>query len=126
MAKIVRKNDEYLPRGYIYNYEELIDVAHNFNETTGAFSVKKEDDAGIYIFFIRGFRNGGQISMVDQEYDVIAKFPDYDDKGLEFKEVVTVNLSNGSSISLFCDNSDSIKVGQLQDNYSFDFWGWKI
>ena len=109
MAKIVRKNDEYLPRGYIYNYEELIDVAHNFNETTGAFSVKKEDDAGVYIF-LRQELNSYRVIYIGQTESFVDRLDKYFKYHTQYECILRNQFTHVALLPLYTGEKYRLKV----------------
>ena len=117
--------------GVINWYDELIDVADNFNPSTGVFTVgDKDDDSGSYVFLFSARRTEpGSRSYLDQIYiqknglDVYHS-TDNSDNETEINGMVTVNLEKGDEIQL--------KIGQkyttffVANDTPLSFMGYKI
>ena len=94
--------------GVINWYDELIDVADNFNPSTGVFTVgDKDDDSGSYVFLssARITEPGGRYLLLDQisiqknGWDVYHS-TDNSDNETDINGMVTINLGNEDEIQL--------------------------
>ena len=115
-----------LPEGDVTDWTELIDVVNNFDPVAGIFTVDKDEDAGIYMFLVSGYKDGD-----DKVWAEIYKNDEY---GLVIREessgpetmlsgLVTLHLEKGDKVKLYNKNAGSIYVGF---NEPLTLTGYKI
>ena len=121
------RNEYILPVGAINNYEELIDVAGNFNPSSGIFTVGNNiDDSGTYIFFYGGWKNPGHfgvISISKNEEIIQLNMEDDKENTLKISGMFTLKLQSGDQVKLSNEFEDSIDIRTTRP---FTFTGYKI
>ena len=115
--------------GDITDYDELIDVANNFNPSTGVFTVgNQEEDKGTYVFLFSGHKSRyygkkGSIQFHKNGVCVQATSETDDSHDLHIDNIMSINLDKGDQIKLYNYYDASIYVNY---EYPFTFTGFKV
>ena len=116
--------------GYIKDYDDLSDVANNFNPVTEVFTVgNKDEQEGTYIFSYSGYKivNGNVLHIYvhkNEELHALQINSESDwMNSLQINGFVTVYLKKGDIIMLKNYNDKSIWIENIRP---FTFTGHKI
>ena len=120
-------NNYYLPKGWITDFTELIDVNNNFNPVTGAFTLNEDDEEGVYIFAVSAYKipvdgNKGLIAFYKNNKYVRQIFEADTENALTMNIVFALHLQKGDEVRLENFNARSIYSG----SHPFTFTGYKI
>ena len=118
-----------MPGGYITGFVELIDVAGNFNPSTGVFTIgNKVEEQGTYLFLFGGLNLGGpslgKISVLKNGVIVQYIQDNERDNSYQLNGMATLNLVTGDQVKL--SNSLYSDLIDVSYNYPFLFTGYKI
>ena len=114
--------------GDITNFTELIDVNNNFDPVTGKFTIKYDDEEGVYVFHVsghksKGWEKKGMIKAFKNQQKVQEINEEDRDNTLGMNTVFTLHLQKG----------DEVKLGNMYDNSThvasyapLTFTGYKI
>ena len=116
-----------MQEGIITKYDELIDIADNFNTSSGIFTVgPKAEDAGSYIFLYGGWKNPGYFGIISVfKNDEVIQLNMEDDKEhiLKINGMFTLNLKQGDHVKLSNEFYGSIDIRTTRP---FTFTGFKM
>ena len=127
-AEIRPSSFNFLPRGDITNFAELIDVGNNFDPMTGVFTIKEDKEEGVYKFQISAFKNGrdkseGWINAF-KNLDFVLSIYDWDNNNsLMMNSVFTLHLQKGDYVKLQNIFGNTIEVNR---GTPLTFTGYKI
>ena len=116
-----------MPKGWITDFTELIDVNNNFNPVTGAFILNEDDEEGVYIFAASAYKsrvngNKGLIAFYKNNKYVRQIFEADVDNALTMNIVFAILLKKGDEVRLANFFARSIYAG----SHPFTFTGYKI
>ena len=119
-AEIQSIANGFLPIDDIKGYDELVDLADNFDPTSGIFIVgNSNDDSGVYILLYNGTKTANSkvepINVYDND-DLVIMFYEED-------AMVKLTLGKGDKVYLKCWQANTIPIGEHK---AFFFTGWKI
>ena len=116
-----------MPEGVITGYQRLIDVAGNFDTSSGIFTVgNKDEETGIYTFFYAGWKNPGYLGAITvSKNDEIIQLNMEDDREhtLQINGMFSLNLEKGDKVKLSNQFAGSIDIRKTRP---FTFTGYKV
>jgi len=127
------RSDQYLPKGDITGFTELVDVGNNFDPQTGRLTIKDEMDAGMYTLIVNAFKgrdsgdsgeNRGGIRVYKNHEKVQDIYESDAVNHFMMNGVFTLHLQKRDEVKLYDHYDESIYVDGSY--YPFTFIGYKI
>ena len=118
-----------MPQGCITNFHEVIDVNNNFDPVTGVFTLKEDDEEGVYIFEVGAHKMGeygmkGTIYVYknDLVYHIIHQGDADNDSTMN--SIFTLDLKKGDEVKL--NNYEGDYSIYVSDSFPLIFTGYKV
>merc|ERR1712223_1582681 len=121
-AKIASAAAFYMPKGYITNFIEFVDVGDDFDPSFGTFTVSQ---AGTYVFHFSGLKFSGNVGAIYFAINnqIAQNTLESDTQAFPLNGLVTVYLNVGDVVALYNQYGVSIYVHAIDP---FTFHGYLV